>query len=474
MSSKPDVRSQDPEERYRPGRAANDPAERQEPLRNPKADQGVDGSMSRRKVNQGPVLRERKPRYDASGKLTHRGTFYIDDIGAEQRQTQTGCSFGDDREYAEALEAAQLKLYEYGVAKYTADKAAEIPASIEPQDVVIGDLILFYLTKKAKKIAAMEPHRRREHLSQIECLQSYWGEKRVIDINEDNSLEYQEGKKQSVVRNKIIVLKGIITYAAKQSRVRLGEDQLDYAQPERNHDRIDYYEMQELIALYKAARRKRTTWHENRKQRLEDMVTAGKSIENLPVVKCQRVSGHIAKYILVAAWTGTRAEKICTASFVQEIGRPWIDLEKGIFYRKPLKKGVPPNKRADPVLLPDRLLLLMRKWHHVDGCQYLIEYHGRAVDCRKGFYTLKNQVLPPERAKVLNRHSLKHTAVTFLLKEGVSIESVAHYVSTTPEVIRSTYSQLIPGEFSEVHKVLNRKGPRKPRPGEKAREKEAA
>ncbi len=430
--------------------------------------------MSRKKLNQGPVLRERKPRYDASGKLTHRGTFFIDDIHAQPRQTQTGCSFADDHEYAEALEAAKLKLHEYGVAKYVVEKVAETPISIEPQDVMIGDLILYYLTKKAKKIEEMKTHRRREHLSQVECLQGFWGDKRVIDINEDNSLEYQVGKKPSVVRNKIILLKSIITFAAKQSRVRLGADQLDYAQPERNHDRIDYYEMHELITLYKAARRKRTTWFENRPERLNAMFDAGKSIENLPVVKAQRVSKHIAKFILVAAWTGTRAEKIGTASFVQEVGRPWIDLKNGIFYRKPLKKGVPPNKRADPVLLPDRLVILMTKWHHVDGCRYLIEYQGRAVDCRKGFYTLVKQTLPFERAKVLNRHSLKHTAVTLLLKEGVSIESVAHYVSTTPEVIRTTYSQLIPGEFSEVHKVLNRKGPRKPRPGEKPVEREAA
>jgi len=428
----------------------------------------------RKKINDGPVLRERKPRYDPDGKLTHRGNFYIDDIRSKPRQTPTGCSFADDSEYAEALEAAKLKLYEYGVSKYTADKMAEVPAMTEPRDVIIGDLILFFLNKKVRKIEAMTPARRREYLSQIECLQSFWGDKRVIDINEDNSLEYQKGKKQSVVRNKIILLKGIITYAAHQSRVVLGKQQLDYAQPQSNDDRIDYYEMDELIALYKAARRKRTTWFENREKRLDEMVKAGKSIDNLPVVKAQRVSKHIAKFILVAAWTGTRAEKIGTASFVQEEGRPWIDLKKGIFYRKPLKKGVPPNKRADPVLLPERLTILMRKWHYVDKCRYLIEYQGRAVDCRKGFYTLKNEVLPLERAVVLNRHSLKHTAVTLLLKEGVSVESVAHYVSTTPEVIRTVYSQLIPGEFSEVHKVLNRKGPRKPRPGEKLPEQKAA
>ncbi|MGQ3215758.1 hypothetical protein [Shinella sp.] len=162
--------------------------------------------------------------------------------------------------------------------------------------------------------------------------------------------------------------------------------------------------------MYKAAMGKCHTSREGRKGWLEEMEARGGSIEDRPTVKCQRVAAHIGKFIVVAAWTGTRAARIQDASFVREPGRPWIDLKKVIFYRSALGEDVAANKRADPVLLPDRLVHLMRKWHEVDGCCYLIEYQGRPVDCRKGFYTLKSEVLPPEHAKVLNRRSLKHTA----------------------------------------------------------------
>lgn len=434
--------------------------------------------MSRRKINQGPVLRERQPRYDASGKLTHRGTFYIDDLGAEQRQTQTGCSFGDDREYAEALEAAQLKLHEYNVAQFAIKAAQGVPksANIDAEHVKIGDLILFYLHAEADEIAAKPEHRRREHLAHIECLSQFWGERFVSEINKVNSKEYREGKKPSVVRNKLILLKSIINYGAGQSQVKIYEGQLDYHQPGRLSSRVDYYEIDELVAMYKAAMRKRHTWHEARPKILKGMVERGKDIDDLPFVKCQRVSAHIAKFLLVAVLTGTRAARIQAASFVKEPGRPYIDLKKGIFYRAALGENVALNKRADPIVIPERLLRMMRRWHKgsgkTPGCRYLIEYQGRPVDCRKGFYTLKNEVLSPERAKVLNRHSLKHTAVTMLLKDGVSIEAVAHYVSTTPEVIRQVYSQVIPGELSEVHRSLNKKS--RPRPGEKPAERKAA
>lgn len=423
--------------------------------------------MSRRKVHTGPVLRERKARYDKDGKLTHRGTFFIDDHG---EQTATGCSFGDATEYAEAHEAAKLKLHEYNVAKFALAKAEGAPkgASLEAEHVKIGDLILFYLKGEADKIAAMPEHRRREHLAHIECLNSFWGERYVVEINKDNSLAYQKDKKASVVRNKLITLKSIINFGAAQTQVKLHEGQLDYRQPQRNPNRPDIYEMDELIAMYKAAYRRKRTWREGREEILE---ARGETIDDQVPTQKRRVAKHIAKFLLVAVVTGTRASRIQDASFVKEAGRPWIDLKNGIFYRAALDENVALNKRADPIRIPIRLLRMMRRWHegsaNVPGCRYLIEFNGKPVDCRKGFYTLKKEVLSEERAAVLNRHSLKHTAVTMLLSQGVSVEAVARFVSTTPEVLHEVYDHWIPDEFSEVHQALNKKQPPKPRPGQK-------
>ncbi len=425
--------------------------------------------MPRRRINQGPVLREREPRYDSGGKLTHRGTFFIDDIGAKPRQTPTGCSFVDASEYASAREEALLKLHEYNVARFAAKAASGVAkgASLEAEHVKIGDLILFYLHGEAEEIEAMPDHRRREHLSHIQCLSGFWGDRCVSEINKINSKEYQKGKKRSVARNKLILLKSIINYAAGQSQVKIYEGQLDYHQPSRLKSRVDYYEIDEMVRMYKAAMRRRRTWREGRQAVLE---ARGETVEDQVAVEKRYVARHVGKFLLTAVMTGTRSSRIQEASFIREPGRPWIDLKNGIFYRAALEEDVAPNKRADPIQIPERLLRMMRRWHHgsakVPGCRYLIEYNGRPVDCRKAFYTLKNEVLSPERAKVLNRHSLKHTAVTMLLKDGVSVEAVAHYVSTTPEVIRQVYSQVIPGELSEVHRSLNRK--KRPKPGDKS------
>lgn len=355
-----------------------------------------------------------------------------------------------------------------------AAKGVAKSANIEAENVKIGDLILFYLHAEAVEIAAKAENRRREHLSQIECLNGFWGDRFVSEITKVNSKEYQKGKKPSVVRNKLILLKSIINYGAGQSQVKIYEGQLDYHQPSRLPSRGDYYEMDELIAMYKAACRKRHSWREGRKDWLE---AKGETFEQQEKTYHNRVAKHIAKFLVVAAYTGTRAHRIQEASFVREAGRPFIDLENGIFYRAALNEKVALNKRADPIQIPERLLRMMKRWHegskNVPGCRYLIEYQGRPVDCRKGFHTLKKEVLSEERARVLNRHSLKHTAVTMLLKDGVSVEAVAQYVSTTPEIIRQVYSQVIPGELSEVHRSLNKKKSR-PKPGAKVADRKAA
>lgn len=44
---------------------------------------------------------------------------------------------------------------------------------------------------------------------------------------------------------------------------------------------------------------------------------------------------HVARFILVALYTGTRAGAICAAALQPTEGRGWVDLRHGVFYRRP-------------------------------------------------------------------------------------------------------------------------------------------
>jgi hypothetical protein len=56
---------------------------------------------------------------------------------------------------------------------------------------------------------------------------------------------------------------------------------------------------------------------------------------------------HIARFILIGLYTGTRAGAISSASPYAEPGRSYVDLERGIFYRKAIGKRAT-KKRQPP------------------------------------------------------------------------------------------------------------------------------
>ena len=70
---------------------------------------------------------------------------------------------------------------------------------------------------------------------------------------------------------------------------------------------------------------------------------------------------HVARWILIAAYTGTRKSAILNASFQRKAGRGYIDLDQGLWERR--GQGVrATKKRQPPIPLPVPLLGHMRRW----------------------------------------------------------------------------------------------------------------
>lgn len=310
--------------------------------------------------------------------------------------------------------------------------------------MLIGDLIRYYLEANADWIEKKSRARKREYVNQVARLNDFWGGKLVSEIDSLTSKKYQEGRTPNTVLKELEILRSMIYFGEDEGKVKLSR-KLKLAMPDKPEPRLHYLSEEEVWTLIKAALNRFHTFN-------------GK--------KTHRVAVHIAIYIIVAVVTGTRAERIFAASFEYEPGRPWIDLDSGIYYRRPGEKFVPLNKRANPCQIPPRLLQLLRRLYReakrkkLDGAQYLIRYQGRPADPRKGFYTLKNIVFDEERAAQINRHTLKHTCATYLLKDGMTVDEVADYLTTTPAVIRRVYGHLIPGQHSKAASAFDKARPR--------------
>jgi integrase len=103
-------------------------------------------------------------------------------------------------------------------------------------------------------------------------------------------------------------------------------------------------------------------------------------------VLAKRPARHIARFLLVGAYTGTRAAAIGSAAFEPIPGHGWIDLKSGLYYRA--EEGArETTKRQPTILVPRRLLMHLRRWKRLNPDQrFVVEFKGKAVgQVNKGF-----------------------------------------------------------------------------------------
>lgn len=157
---------------------------------------------------------------------------------------------------------------------------------------------------------------------------------------------------------------------------------------------------------------------------------------------------HIAKFILVALYTGTRASAACGAALQPTKGHGWVDLERGVFYRRPA--GRPENKkRQPPVPLPDQLLAHLRRWRR-RGQRFAVEWYGEPVkSVSKAFAAAAADAgLGPD----VTPHVLRHTAATWMMQAGTDLWEAAGYLGMTIEMLSQRYGHHHPDHLSGARK----------------------
>jgi integrase len=170
---------------------------------------------------------------------------------------------------------------------------------------------------------------------------------------------------------------------------------------------------------------------------------------------------HIARFILIGVYTGSRSGDIANASLMPTVHKGFVDLEKGIFRRKPANKQET-SKRQPTTPLPPRLLAHMRRWQRLGISRHsVIEYRGKSINrTREGWETVvKAAGLKTDhpRMKVV-RHTLRHTSISWYLASGVDIESVSLFTGVSVSTIRKVYRHAMPGTFKPVLYAAHRFG----------------
>ncbi|MCB1469703.1 MAG: site-specific integrase [Rhizobiaceae bacterium] len=161
---------------------------------------------------------------------------------------------------------------------------------------------------------------------------------------------------------------------------------------------------------------------------------------------------HLARFILLAVYTGTRKEAILGLGFNPSLTSGWIDVERGVMYRRGAGERET-NKRRKPVRLTRRLLAHCRRWQSL-GAVWAVEVDGQRVgDVKTAFAYARRRAGLDE----VSPHTLKHTAITWAIQLGLTVEDAADYFDTSAETIRKTYYHHSPHYQDRALEILERK-----------------
>jgi integrase len=344
---------------------------------------------------------------------------------------------------------AETKLAEYILSKHDATKALR---SGNPNEATIADI----LNVEAQRIDArtdLSQHRKDELISVCARMGNWFGNRVVGDLNGDLQDRYAAERMRHVMKlvdgvRTIVETDDPAPIAAYRDLKLLAAGINRYFKrniggvvsrfspvlPDAPESRIRCLTRSEAARLIWAAWRARKA-------------------TKLPGSKGRHTSRHIARYILVGVYTGSRNGDICGAAVIPTIGRGFVDLEKGIFKRKPDNKKET-SKRQPTVPIPPRLLTHMRRWKRLGiSQQAVIEFNHKPVGVVSHGWDVVVEAAglatEDEKQKVL-RHTLRHTAITWYLDQGVDIEKVSMYCGVSVATIRKTYRHLMPGTFDTL------------------------
>jgi hypothetical protein len=244
------------------------------------------------------------------------------------KQVRTGCGPGE-------REAAERFLSDYLAEKYRPARER----GRDPDQIPIADVINIYASDRGGEIKNPVALGQR-----LEAILSFWGTKTLTDVNGAQCRAYarQRGS-ESMARRELEDLRAAINHHRREG---LCNAVVEVVLPPKSLPRERWLTRSEAARLIWAA------WRYREVQK------------GIPTDRRSR--RHIARFILVALYTGTRSAAVCGAALQPAIGRGHADLSAGLFIRQ--AQGVRESKkRQPPIRLHDAYAALGVPRHIEDG-----------------------------------------------------------------------------------------------------------
>jgi integrase len=333
---------------------------------------------------------------------------------------------------------AECALSDYLLSKHAPNRT---PKPVE--NTSVAEVLSLY---HHDKVGGIEHEtRRREFVRRVGRLNDFFGRMTLTEINKASCEEYVAKRKAPQgARRDLEDLRAAINYHAS---LKLHHAVIKVTMPEKSNPRERWLDRSEAARLVWAA------WRYREVQSIHSGNRKGRPIET-----AKYPLRHVARFILIGLYTGTRAGAIATASPFQGLGLSYVDLTRGIYNR--LAKGKRrTKKRQPPVRLPPRLLAHMRRWFDKGIiAKHFVEFNGKPVaSVKKGFAHAARLARLPRHVGNVTPHTLRHTAATWLMQRGADPWQAAGYLGMSVQTLLENYGHHHPDFMSGAIEAITQK-----------------
>jgi len=324
-------------------------------------------------------------------------------------QQRTGCG-PQERNRAEML-----------LADYIAAKHQPARSQRSPDAIPVADVLSIYLEDVAPRQA-----RPQEVATRAKALLAWWGGKMLSQVTGSTCRAYADSRgAPAAARRELEDLRAAINHHRAE---KLCSEVITVTLPPKSMPRERWLTRSEAARLLWTAYRR---------------------------------APHLARFILVALYTGSRAGVVCAASYSKGEQSAWVDLDAGVLHRRE-DGAIETKKHRPPVALSGRLLAHLRRWKRTEPkARYVVEWNGTPVlRVTKAF---SRAVEAAGLAEGVTPHVLRHTAATWLMQAGVEPWQASGLLGMSVDTLLTVYGHHHPGRQKATADLLARG--RRPEPG---------
>lgn len=399
--------------------------------------------------------RSKGPRLYLKQRAGREAVWIIRDGTAE---VSTGCG-------VDGLQHAEQQLAVYITSKWSREDADAVRSKRDPDQVGVAEVLALYAAERAPLLKA-DPQ---STAGFIRHLLAWWGDKMVSDVKRSTCKAYVTHRAAQPIKHgntgrlvsEQTAARELETLSAAIGYWH-GEDTLTTRpviwKPEKPDSPRDALTRSQAAALLKAAMGWRLV-KDGDERRWERR--GGSAIAN---------RAHLRRFILIGLYTGTRHSAMTALLWHESPKQAWVDLDKGMIYRRGKSEQDSKTKRRPLVKLPPRLLAHMRRWREADaattrkhsetGLELPITsvlHHGGyplAGKIRRGFAAC---VADAGLSDEITPHWMRHTCATWLMERGAEMWEAAAYTGMTTAVLEKHYGHHRPDHQAGAIRALGGK-----------------